>query len=585
VLALAVGLRLAGLWSISLTEYADTPLVDAYTYWSQAQTLLEGKDPFSDGFYQPPAYPVMLWGLFSLVGDTSPQWVRGLQVLMGVVTTGLLMRAGRALGAPAGAPWAGAVAGAVYTLYPTTLLFELDLLTPAVTNLFLAAALALLLTGGPGASGPGAGRSLAAGLALGAAASFHPSTLLAALACGWGVQRACGWRAAGALALGAGLALAPTTGANLARFGRLSLVSQNDGLNFYLGNNPDWRETAFSRAGLEFRQLVLEADPAERDTTFARNAYWRSRAASEIAAAPWSFLDALATKAAWSVSDVEIPRNEDYRCRLQLPELAWLGRLPVSYGVVFPFALLGAAALWRRGGVGGVGGGGVARAAPLTWAALQLPLVLFLVADRYRLATWPALSLAAGAGAVALAGALARWRERPPRPAALAAFGIAALLPYLPIDARTELDPGWCLHQEANFAYARQDYVAARDLYRSALVYRPEDLSARSWLARALLEIGDAGGAVEALEPLVAAFPDSHPSLVLLSQALARSGDLSAAADAMGRAYRTPGPRANTGARYVDLLVRAGRREEALEVVAGDEELQRHPRVKEALGR
>ncbi len=564
VLALALLTRLGGWWSIGETPYADAPLVDAYTYWTQAQQLLAGRDPFADGFYQPPAYPVLLWGLFSLTGSTAPQLVRGLQAAAGVLSTWLLMRAGRGLGRHLQAPWLGALAGAIYALYPTTLLFELDLLTPSITALLIAGAFALLLPAGA----PGLRRSLGAGLCLGAAASFHPSTLLAAPALAWGL-RTRGRRPVAALLLGTALALSPTTGANLLRFGQPSLVSQNDGLNFYLGNNPDWRETSTLRPGLEFRQLVLEADPATRGTTFARNTYWRQRSLEAIAAAPWSWLEALTTKAAWSINDAEIPRNEDYRCRLQRPVMSWIGRLPLSYGLAFPLAGLGALTLWRLGGL--------ARAVPLSWLALHLPLLIFLVSDRYRVATWPALALCAAAGAAAL-------RRAPPSPRIAPALGALILLPWLPIDRRVGFDPGWCLHQDANFAYADRDWPRARDLYRAALSYDPEDLSARSWLGRSLLELGDARGALEVLEPLVAAFPDSHPSLVLISQAAARAGELDAAADYMGRAYRTPGPRTHTGARYVELLVRAGREAEARAVVAADPSLREHPKVSAALG-
>ena len=564
-------LRIAGWLAVADTPFADTPLVDAYTYWAQAKMLLDGGDPFADGFYQPPAYPTLLWAVFSAAGTDSPQLIRALQAALGVLTTGLLMLAGRRLGErlrPA-APGVGVIAGLVYTLYPTTLLFELDLLTPAVTSALLSAALLALLSGDRPLRPLRAGL---AGLALGAAASFHPTTLLAALACAWAI-RGSGVRVVAALLVGASLALAPTTGANLARFGRVSLVSQNDGLNFYLGNNPDWRETAFLRAGLEFRKLVLEADPATRTTTFARNDYWRQRSREAVVGSPWTWLDALATKAVWSVNDQEIPRNEDYRCRLQSPSMGWLGRLPIRYGLVFPFAAAGALLLWRQREARDL------RLLPLSALALHLPLILFLVADRYRLATWPALALMAGVGAVAVGRAL---RERPPLPGVLAFAGLA-LLPWLPIDERAAFDPGWCLHQDANFAYAEQDYAEARDLYRAALRYRPGDLSARSWLGRSLLELGQAEEAVEALEPLVEAFPESHPSLVLLSQAYSRAGDRDAAAEQMGRAYRIPGTRTNTGARYVELLVRAERIAEARAVVAADPALRDHPRVKKAL--
>ena len=111
----------------------------------------------------------------------------------------------------------------------------------------------------------------------------------------------------------------------------------------------------------------------------------------------------------------------------------------------------------------------------------------------------------------------------------------------------------------------------------------PGDLSARSYLGRSLLSLDRPAEAAEALEPLIEAFPDSHPTLLLLSQAHAAAGDLDAAADAMGAAYAVPGPRKNTGARYVVLLVRAGREAEARAVVAANPDLKGSRKVREAL--
>jgi len=205
-------------------------------------------------------------------------------------------------------------------------------------------------------------------------------------------------------------------------------------------------------------------------------------------------------------------------------------------------------------------------------------MIVFLVSDRYRVITWPAVSVAATVGLAWLLERRDAWR-----PAPLAGLAALALIPWAPVHPRADYQPAWCLHQSANFAYTDGDHRRAADLYRAAIQYDPGDLSAMSWLGQALLKLGRPHEAVEVVEGLVAAFPDSHPSLVLLSNAHRRAGDLDAAADAMGRAYRIPGPRSRTGARYIELLVRAGRRDEARAVAAADPALARQEKVRALL--
>ncbi|MCK6507422.1 tetratricopeptide repeat protein, partial [Myxococcota bacterium] len=376
-----------------------------------------------------------------------------------------------------------------------------------------------------------------------------------------------------AFSLALGLALTPTAARNQLVHRQPALVSHNGGLNFYLGNNLEWRETMFLRPGLPFRRLVLQAEPDKRDVA-ERNQWWWQRAREEIRQHPVAWLAILGTKALWSVHDTEIPRNEDYRCRTDEGPLSWVGRLPVRYGLVFPLALAGAVLLARRGG------GGLLLAG--TWVALHLPLVVFLVADRYRLATWPVVSLAAAVGLHALLqlGLAVREGARPGR-------GWLLLLPvlpvpFLPIDSRTAYDPAWCLHVDGNLALMAGDQDEAVALYQRALALDPDDWGARDFLARTLADGGDTAQAIALMEPLVDWFPDHYPSLYFLAGQYQRAGRLDLAADTMGRAWRVPGERTNTGVRYVKLLLQAGRRDEARRVVDGAPELQGHPGLADA---
>jgi hypothetical protein len=449
-------------------------------------------------------------------------------------------------------------------------LFELDLLTPAVTNAAAVGAVSLLLLGPLRRA-----RCLGAGVLLGLAAVVHPSFLLiglAALVWLWFVDRK---RLAPALAFGCGLAVAltPVTLINITQFKHLSFTSNNAGINFYMGNNPGWRETSFLRPGLRFRKLALEAEPHKRDG-FARDDYWMGRAWSEIQAHPMAWAATVGTKAYWSIHNTEIPRNEDYRCRTARGPMAWLKWSPVRYGWVFPFAFVGAAALVRRRQDSG------GRLVVAAWLAMQVPLVVFLVADRYRLATWPFVALCVPFGLQAVRDTFSAWRQGRRPHWAWSVFLVAAVVPWLPIDKRTAVREGWCHHVDANLAYMDKDLDAAEDHYRSALAFDSGDLDAHNWLARTLARRGERAAAIDHVAAILRVFPDHFPTLKFMASLQRGVGDNASAADHLVRAYRVPGRRTNTGVQAVKALRAAGRRQEAAELMAADPALQRHPKLK-----
>ena len=550
--------RLGLLQVFANSPWSKYPMVDAFTYWEQAGQLLAGKEPFAEGYYQPPAYPVLLSYVGMVTGGMQLGVVRLVQVGLGALTTALLIRLGRRLGDPLGAPWAGALAGLIYTFYAPVVMFELDILTPAWTSAALVGALSLLT------EAAGRWRLLAGGLLLGLAVALHPTYLLGALVLiGFTLARqAAKGPAAGALLLGLALPVLPTTVENLRRFDTVELVSHNAGINFFLGNNTRWRDTSFLRPGLPFRQLALAAEPDRRDVA-ARNAYWKERAAAEIAANPDAWAGALLTKALWSVSDVEIPRNEDFRCRMQPGEVFWIFSVfPFRYGVVLPFAVIGAAALLRRREGALVG----------LWGALHLPLILFIVADRYRLATWPVMALLAPLGLASLRAAWAA-RQTAGLPRWLLIGAPALLLPFLPIDRRTAMDPSLCAYQKGDLLYMEKKFSAAEEAYGQVLATRPDDMSAHYWLANLAALRKDWRVAADHMAVVLAQFPDYFPGLKSMGEWSDRLGDLDGAIAYTQRAYAVPGDRTATGRRLLRLLKKAGRTAEAEALLASNPRL------------
>jgi 4-amino-4-deoxy-L-arabinose transferase-like glycosyltransferase len=551
----AVVTRVCGGWSLSKTGHGRHTLVDASTYWSQAGQLSAGKNPFKDGFYQPPGYPILLSWLQSAFGENL--WApRCVQLALGVLTVWALIRLGRRLGGQK-VPYAGGLAGLLYALYGPPLMFELDLLTPAVTAAVTVAMLWLMRGGGKPL-----GIAVAAAVA-GLASAVHPTFLVLGLVLVvfplLGAPRKVTAVLPGLLGLVIGLM--PMTQANIDRFEQVRFTSTNAGINFYLGNSSDWKRTSFIRPGLGFRKLALEAEPHRRDG-FERNSYWRSRAFSDIAAAPHRWLLAMGTKAVWSVNNTEIPRNEDHRCRTVSGPLAWMGWMPVRYGLVFPLAFLGAVGLWRRQRED--------RFVVVAWAALHLPVVLFIVAARYRIATWPMMCLLAPLGLsqvrawAGAAGLKGRWPW----------LGVL-VLPFLPIDSKTEMDPAWCAHVEANLSFMDGDFEAAETRYQRAVDLDPNDWSARHWLAVTMMKRRGMGEAVEQVDAILEGFPDSFPMLKLRASLAERMGDPALAAEFMLSAYRVGGDRSRTGMQVLRLWEASAQDDRIGALLATDEKLAR----------
>jgi len=553
-LVLVLAVRLAALAAYEATPRAAHPMVDAHTFWSQAQALIAGKDPFAEGYYQPPAYPFFLERVGGLLGELTLPGLRRVQLLLGMLTVGGILILARRLGRALDLPWAGVVAVLGYGLYRPLIQFEQDVLTPALTASLLVGALCVEVWRGPA-------RAAVGGLAMGLATAVHPTYLLAGLWLGgWS-----SWRAskralvAGAFTVGLAAPLVPTTLENHRDFGTWTLVSHNAGINFYLGNGTDWKRSSFLPAGLAFRQVALESEPHRRDVS-ERNRYWRARTWDEIGQDPGRWLGALATKAVWSVSDTEIPRNEDYRCQLRGGQATgWLRYLPVRYGFLFPLGVAGLVLLRGRARSEAVLLGG-------SWLALHAPMVLFLVADRYRVAALPVLVLLVPLGIELLR------RER--RLVVLAPLVALAALCWVPLDSRTDLDPARCAYFDGHMAVMDDQPHRARAHYL-------EDVGAHWWLAQLDARADDYLNAASHMDVVLRQFPDHFPTLKAAAGYQRKLGDLDREISLLRRAYAVPGDRTATGARLVKALVRAGLRDEARALIAADEKLARHRSVVE----
>jgi hypothetical protein len=474
-------------------------VMDAQHYDALARGILDGGWRPREPFHQAPLYPYLLAAVYALSGRSLAA-MRLVQAVLGALTAVLAAVAAARLydtrgrrgqrgqeergqeqrgqeerGAQKRRLAAAAIAGGLAALYAPAV-FYTPLLLKTVPALFLeSAALVLLLP--PRGSRLSAGRGLAGGLVLGAAALLLENLLLLVPAAALfvllagrrhasypegprgGSRSAMAASVAPALALAAGaaLALAPAALLNHAVGGGFLLTSSQGGMNFYIGNSRGANGTfvpMFSgnqtpeREPAEARRLAAPFAARERDRSVGPPAartpaqatlgpaevsgvLWRETW-REIAADPAAWLRLMLRKLRLFWNAYEIPDAEGFRVYRR--ESALLRFDPVVFGLVAPLAALGLLAAVRRPGTAtppatpatpAVGGGpaaGPQRCAALLLATLGATtcasVLLFFVLGRYRIAVVPYLLPLAAAGIlelieIAKLGKSARGRARP----------------------------------------------------------------------------------------------------------------------------------------------------------------------------
>ncbi|MDE2811435.1 MAG: tetratricopeptide repeat protein [Gemmatimonadota bacterium] len=454
VFALALSARLYYLHEIRASPLFTAPVVDARTYTEEARYLSDVSFAGRPApFWQPPLYPVLLGGLFALAGDDL-YLPRLIQAFIGALVCVLICLLGHRIfgaGVGLGAGFAAALYGPLIyfggELLPTLLACCLNLLV-------------LLLAIGEG----GWARWLAAGVLLGLSALAVANVLLFAPALlGYLYWRQRRLRPAAFLLLGCALVIAPVAYRNWAVGGDLVLISHNAGINFYIGNNPDYEQTTHIRPGRDWIELVeMPERRAGIDQPSAKSRYFFAQSWQYITSEPLDFLGLLAYKGYLFLRGDEIPRNRDlYFSRNDsslLSILLWKKGLAFPFGLVLPLALLGFYVFLRSPKPP------EGRLLALFVACYALSVVLFFVTARYRLPAVPVLLLFAAYGVRFL------WHR--PWPALPA---LAALLIFCNVAAGAMDQEGNAHeHYYLGYAYEKRDMPAhAARHYRHAIARDP----------------------------------------------------------------------------------------------------------------
>jgi 4-amino-4-deoxy-L-arabinose transferase-like glycosyltransferase len=184
VVALALRLAFACYWQwVHLPAAAPFAFPDSESYWELGQSIAAG-GPYQfrtpdRRVFRAPGYPLLLAGLFTLVGDDpSPLWARGLGALVGTLTVGIVYWLAQHLFDT----FTAVVAAALVAVYPGAIVTSGLILAEALFCLWMIAQLSLWQAAWsrsrPRITPAALGWAIGAGIAAGIATLTRPSWLL-----------------------------------------------------------------------------------------------------------------------------------------------------------------------------------------------------------------------------------------------------------------------------------------------------------------------------------------------------------------------------------------------------------------------
>ena len=350
VLALAILVRVIYLYQYHLSPAWEQLTVDSWYHHHWAQSIAGGNVFGDTTYFRAPFYVYCLGVLYAVLGDSL--WVgRLFGLLIGLASVGMTyMLARRFLNR-----WFAATAAAIQACLPIVIYFESELLLDPLFMLLMQVAVWRALVW----LDTRHERDLfVTGLALGLAAICRPTALAPALVVliyALAGKQEGRQRLTRAVFFVAGLSvlIAPIFIRNLTVANDPVLIASQDGINLFIGNNAqaDGLSAVMPEPlghNWQIRQIthIAESDAERKLKPGEVSAYWRGLAFDWIRDNPGDFITLLARKMIFQFGDREVSNNRSLQ--VHFSSFGWLGRNPLSFGVLIPLAVLGAIALWRR---------------------------------------------------------------------------------------------------------------------------------------------------------------------------------------------------------------------------------------------
>lgn len=454
-------------------------------------------------FYQDPLYPYFLALFYKTVGRDF-FWLYLCQAFLGGLTSMLLVILGNRVFSRS----AGILGGLLHGLYSPAIYFDGLVLKVTLSAFLFTLAIYLFLVREEQAAGM---RSFLAGLFLGLASLTRANFLLLipALIVMMLVHRESALQKRFGLILLFIMGLATTFGPVAARNYLVSnqwvLTTSQAGQNFYIGHNPEANGTyvklPFVRPDALYEQEDFKKE-AEKRTGRTLNAseasrYWLQQGLAFIRSSPLADLQLTGKKVLLFFNDYEIPDNHNFYFHQRYSKI--LQVLPVTFGLVAPFFLLGLAGMFLE-----------KRQEPVFLFWVQIiyigSVIIFYVFSRYRMVVMPFFCLTAGYGLILLQRQfrLGQWRQLA---ASLLLVGVGFWLAN--VQVITPFDFSHSYTDEAIAYEIRHEPEEALRSYEKALEINPVYRRALDRLGKLQLQQKEFKGAKETYGRILAIDPES----------------------------------------------------------------------------
>ena len=296
VFLLAVSLRGLYLYESRDNPAFYLPVVDSMTYDQLARGVVEGEGITSEFFWQQFFYPFFLSVVY-LLSNSSILWAKVAQVMLGGLTCVLAYRLGEKIFGRAAGVWAGCILAA----YGPLVFFDCELLASGWASFFSVLLILLFLKA---AKKKSVGLCFVLGLCGGLSAITRPNFIVFLvpavvwLIIVWALGRVGAKKIVLALmsvAAGFLVVATPVAGLNYQVTGRFSFLPTTGGLNFYIGNNPDFTGVSV-RPGLKWKKVAYLSYEQGLHTLDEQQPFYYSKAFEYIRTQPVSFLKGIARK-------------------------------------------------------------------------------------------------------------------------------------------------------------------------------------------------------------------------------------------------------------------------------------------------
>ncbi len=478
--------RLVHLLSIAGNPFFDFPIIDCQTNDNLAQKIAEGQWLGHKSFWQAPLYPYFLGIVYAVFGR-SLFLVRFIQILLGSVNCLLLYGIART----AFNARIALISFLIAAFYGPFLFFEAELLNPVLVIFFNLLVVWLLFSYQRESKWT---KLLLAGIVLGLSSITHGlAVTFVPFAVLWVItvlvrEKRSALRVITSclsLALGFLLVVSLTTVRNWAVSGDLVLVSSNAGINFFIGNNPNYDRTTSIRPGIEWEELIQRPMQQGFEKPSQRSGYFWKQAFSYMTGRPVSYSKLLLKKLFFILDGYEIKRNQDpYMFRdysFPLRFLLWKWLIYFPFGLLLPLSLVGMVAFFRERPASGAGD---PKPVLLFYFLISqvVALVFFFVCARYRLPLVPFLIVFAAFGLYGL------YRTAKHRRFRELIFFLVVFLVFLVISNLSRHRPTARdlaeEHYNLGMVYARQEKLdQAVEEYTETIKLQPDHLMARFKIA------------------------------------------------------------------------------------------------------